>query len=408
MDVLVINSGSSSVKYKVFSMPEERLLAAGRVENIGIGNSGSKAVLIQNHPEPGQFREEFHCTDHADAVSRIFAFLDTNDAGMPGGTAEIGMVGHRVVHGGSRFSKPVIISTDVLAGLEQLAELAPLHIPLNVACIKACREVLPETPMAACFDTAFSYDLPHKSRFYPVPMEWYEKQGIRRYGFHGISYEYAVAETANRLGASRDRLKIIAAHLGNGSSIMAFDRGRVLDTSMGFTPLEGLMMGTRSGDFDPAVFPYIMEKTGMSVEHILDTLNTRSGLLGISGVSRDMREIEAQMDAGDPRARLAFDMFVHILRKYLGAYFFSLAGADAIVFTGGIGENAFRMREAVFAPLGDLGLGLDADKNRAVTGGHAGWIHADDSRTKVLVIAADEERMIARSVFQVALRDSLR
>ncbi|MBS3754363.1 MAG: acetate kinase [Desulfobacterales bacterium] len=405
MDVLVINSGSSSVKYKVFSMPEERLLAAGRVENIGIGNSGSKAVLIQNHPDLAQFREGFHCTDHADAVSRILTFLNTEASGLPGGTAEIGMVGHRVVHGGTRFSKPVIISDNVLAGLEQLTGLAPLHIPLNVACIKACREVLPEMPMAACFDTAFSYDLPHKSRFYPVPMEWYEKYGIRRYGFHGISYEYVTAEAAKQLGQPPDRLKIIAAHLGNGSSIMAFDRGRVLDTSMGFTPLEGLMMGTRSGDFDPAVFPYIMEKTGMSVEHILETLNTRSGLLGISGVSRDMREIEAQMDAGNPRARIAFDMFVHILRKYLGAYFFSLAGADAVVFTGGIGENAFRVREAVFAPLGDLGLLLDADKNRAVTGGQAGWIHADDSRTKALVIPADEERMIARSVFQVVLRD---
>ncbi len=406
MQVLVINSGSSSVKYKIFSMPEEALLAAGRVENIGIGNSGSKAVLIQNHPDLAQFREEFHCTDHADAVSRILAFLNTAVSGLPGGIAEVGIVGHRVVHGGTRFSKPVIISDDVLAGLEQLTGLAPLHIPLNVACITACMEILPETPMAACFDTAFFHDLPHQSRFYPVPMEWYDKYGIRRYGFHGISYEYVTAEAADQLGQPPDRLKIIAAHLGNGSSIMAFDRGRVLDTSMGFTPLEGLMMGTRSGDFDPAVFPYIMEKTNMSVERILDTLNTRSGLLGISGVSRDMREIEAQMDAGNPRARLAFDMFVHILRKYLGAYFFSLAGADAVVFTGGIGENASRVREAVFAPLGDLGLLLDPDKNRAVTGGQAGWIHADASRTKVLVIPAEEERMIARSAFQVALQDT--
>jgi acetate kinase len=402
MHALVINSGSSSVKYKLFVMPGEKLLASGRVENIGVGNSGGRALLVQQREGCPEFRENFPCRDHEAAIYRVFDLLVSDTEGVLGAVGEIDVVGHRVVHGGSRFLAPTVITDEVLEALSELTELAPLHIPLNVMCIRACRRMAPDVPMAACFDTAFSHDTPPHVHIYPVPMQWHDVYGIRRYGFHGISYAYAAAEAAELLGLAPEETKLIATHLGNGSSIMAWDRGRVLDTSMGFTPLEGLMMGTRSGDFDPAIFPFIMEKTGMSVEAILKALNTGSGLLGISGVSRDMREIVGEMDAGNQRARLAFDMFVHILRKYIGGYYFNLGGADAIAFTGGIGENAHRVREAVFAPLAGLGLKLDPSKNRAAVGGKAGVISSEESRTRVLVIPADEERMIARSVFALA------
>jgi acetate kinase len=401
MNVLVINSGSSSVKYKLFAMPEQRLLASGQVEGIGIGNAGKKAVLMHRSAQEDEVRQTFECRDHAAAVRRFFEVLSASDSAKPGRQTAVDLIGHRVVHGGSRFVSPVMLREDVIQDLERLSELAPLHLPNNVKCIRACAELLPKTRMAACFDTAFSHDMPDHARLYPVPLEWSRKYAIRRYGFHGISYEYVAGETSRLVGRPLEDLKIIAAHLGNGSSITALDRGRVVDTSMGFTPLEGLMMGTRSGNFDPAVFPYIMEKTGMDVPGILNVLNTGSGLLGVSGVSRDMRDIVAEMDRGTARAKLAFDMFVHVLRKYLGAYLFTLGGADAIVFTGGIGEKAWRVRQAVFSTLEPLGLVLDPEKNQAAAA-PAACISAETSSAKLLVIAADEERMIARSVYRLA------
>lgn len=320
------------------------------------------------------------------------------DTGLEKG---VDLIGHRVVHGGESFFKPVVIEGDVVGELETLRELAPLHIPINVECIRACRRLLPDVPMAACFDTAFSHDMPAHTRLYSVPLKGSEKYSIRRYGFHGISYEYVIHEISGFLDKSAASLKIIAAHLGNGSSIMAFDKGRVLDTSMGFSPLEGLMMGTRSGNFDPAVFPYLMEKTGLGVSEILNVLNTKSGLLGVSGISRDMRVIVEQKDKGSKRAGLAFEMFVHVLRKYLGGYFFAMGGADAIVFTGGIGENSWQTRQAVFKPLAGMGLVLDEEKNKAMTGGAAGCISTGQSRSKIIVIPADEEQMIARQAYKL-------
>lgn len=401
MNVLVVNSGSSSVKFKLFAMPEQSLMASGHVEGIGIGNSGSRALLVCSRPGMDELKEEFECRNHSGAVKRLYEVLILSVPPVAGNGKTVDLIGHRVVHGGERFFEPLMIEDDIIRELESLDELAPLHIPINVMCIRECRKLLPEMPMTACFDTAFSHDMPTHTRLYPVPLEWSEKYGIRRYGFHGISYEYAIQQASCLLERPVDSLKIIAAHLGNGSSIMAFDHGRVLDTSMGFTPLEGLMMGTRSGNFDPAVFPFLMGKTGLEVPDILEVLNTGSGLLGVSGISRDMRVIVEKMDKGCQRARLAFDMFVHVLRKYLGGYLFALGGADAIVFTGGIGENSWRVRQAVFKPLGGLGLVLDDEKNRAMTGGGAGCISADDSRAKVMVIPADEERMIAVSAYKL-------
>ena len=395
--ILVINTGSSSVKFKLFAMPEETRLAAGIVENIGDTGKPAEGRYIDRNGAP--YESTIVCRDHKEALSHLFEWLGDTQKGGMAPLSGIDAVGHRVVHGGERFFRPMTVTSGFMEALEKILGLAPLHLPLNLIGIRACMEALPETPQVACFDTAFFRHMPLSSALYPVPLEWYEKHGVRRYGFHGISYEYLAAETARMLGKPLDELKIIAAHLGNGCSITAIEKGVVRDTSMGFTPLEGLMMGTRSGTIDPAVFPYMMARTGSTADALLDVLNTKSGLGGISGIGRDMREIVSAMENGHERAGLAFDMFIHMLKKYVGAYCFCMGGADAVVLSGGIGENAPEVREALFKGLFFAGLRLDADKNLSVTGGRAGMIHADDARVKILVIPANEELMIARSVF---------
>jgi acetate kinase len=394
--ILVINSGSSSLKYKLFRLPEEAVHASGRMENIG--DDEKPARLIHKRDDRREVRSDAPCAHHLDAVRHVLATLFSPSTGPPVDPSELAAVGHRVVHGGQRFSGPTMITEEVLAVFSELSELAPLHMPINMQCIEGSMEAVPEIPQFACFDTAFFQDMPETSYLYPVPKYWHDQYAVRRYGFHGISYEYVTAAAAETLGKPLTELKLIAAHLGNGSSIMSFEKGCARDTSMGFTPLEGLMMGTRSGNFDPAIFPHIMAHTGLSVEEILEVLNTKSGLLGISGISRDMREIIAARENGDQNAALAFDMFVHILRKYVGAYFFCLGGADAVVFTGGIGENAPEIRQAVFEPLGFLGLRIDPEKNACAAGGRAGIISTVDASVPIMVLPADEERMIARSV----------
>ena len=399
MNLLVLNSGSSSLKFQVIFMPRETVLISGRVENIG--DDRVPSVLRCCRPGKPAYENRFGCPDHAGAVRRVFQIISHPDQGCLKGVSDLSAVGHRVVHGGKRFSGPVIITDPVMEAFRGLSELAPLHMPINISCIEAARDCVPAVFHTACFDTAFFHDLPEYAFLYPVPMKWHEAYDVRRYGFHGISYEYVTAAAAKMLKTTESRLKLIVTHLGNGSSIMAMDHGKVLDTSMGFTPLEGLMMGTRSGNFDPAVFPHVMRKTGMSVDEIIEVLNTRSGLLGISGISRDMRRIIKTKDSGCGRAALAFDMFIHILRKYIGAYFFALGGADAIVFTGGIGENSPEIRQAVFENLSGLGLRLDPEKNQCMVSGRKGAVHDSASSVKILVIPTNEELMIARSVFRL-------
>ncbi len=395
--ILVVNTGSSSVKYKLFDMPAETVVASGMVENIG--ENGDSAQCRHHRKADEALREKISCRDHREAIFHIFQVLSDPEKGAVSDLSEIAAVGHRVVHGGERFSAPVGITKEVLAYLENITSLAPLHLPLNIAGIRACMEIMPDTDQAACFDTAFFHALPRSCFLYPVPYEWYERYGVRRYGFHGISYEYLAGETARMLDRQVKDLKIIACHLGNGCSIMACDKGDVCDTSMGFTPLEGLMMGTRSGSFDPAILPYMMAQTGLSADRLLDDLNTKSGLAGISGISRDMRDIVAAAENGSDRAVLAFDMFAHILKKYIGAYFFRMGGADAVVFAGGIGENSPEIREAVCKGLAFAGIKVDPEKNRGVIHGQSGRIHKKDARVHLLVIPANEELMIARSVF---------
>lgn len=395
--ILVVNTGSSSVKYKLFAMPAETVVASGLVENIG-GN-GDFAQCQHHRKAAGELREKISCRDHREAILYVFQMLADPKKGAVSDLSDIAVVGHRVVHGGERFSSPVGITGEVLAYLETITSLAPLHLPLNIAGIRACMEIMPDTDQTACFDTAFFHALPRSGFLYPVPFEWYEKYGVRRYGFHGISYEYLAEETARMLDRPLEDLKIIACHLGNGCSIMACDRGAACDTSMGFTPLEGLMMGTRSGSFDPAILPYMMAQTGLSADDLLDDLNTKSGLAGISGISRDMRDIVAAAENGSERAVLAFDMFVHILKKYIGAYFFRMGGADAVVFSGGIGENSPETREAVCKGLSFAGMDIDPEKNRAMIRGRSGMIQKDNGKVRILVIPANEELMIARSVF---------
>jgi len=395
--ILVINTGSSSVKYKLFDMPRETVLASGLVESIGAANGS--AVCRRRGPDGKPVPEKLSCKDHGDAISYIFRVLSGPVDGATAGPPEIDAVGHRVVHGGERFRTPVRIESGVLEYLEGISPLAPLHLPLNIAGIRACINRMPHISQVACFDTAFFHSMPDATRLYPLPYEWYENYGIRRYGFHGISCEYLVAEAASLMGRPADDLKIIACHLGNGCSITAFDRGAVRDTSMGFTPLEGLMMGTRSGSFDPAIVFHMMARAEMSPDEVMDALNRKSGLAGISGIGNDMREIVAAKKGGSKRAALAFDMYVRILKNYIGAYCFAMNGADAIVFAGGIGENAPEVREAALDGLSFAGIAADPEKNRKTTGGRAGMIQKSDAPVGILVIPANEELMIARSVF---------
>jgi acetate kinase len=314
---------------------------------------------------------------------------------------EIEALGHRVVRGRDLFCEPCLVSDENLARMKELIELAPLHMPANISCIEACSEVLPGVPQIAHFDTSFFQTMPKYAFLYPIPLSWHEDFAVRRYGFHGASHEYVTLAASEMLVTPLDRLKIITAHLGNGASITAFEAGRVLDTSMGFTPLEGLMMGTRAGFLDPAAIPYIISKTGFTVEEVVDTLNDQSGLGAVSGMGRDMRNILQACAAGDERAELAFRMFIHILRKYTGAYYFAMGGADAFVFTGGIGENSPEVRAALFEDLAPLGIEIDRERNEAAAG-RAECISTSSSKVKVLVIPTNEELLIGRETYKRA------
>ena len=386
-------------------MPDEEVLSFGRIERIGEPAKRAKLSHVLRHG--AEYEEEIDCLNHTDALRKVLGVITDKHRGCIAGVNEIGAVGHRVVHGKDIFSAPTLISGDILTRLREYVELAPLHMPANVSCIEACIEALVGIPQVAHFDTAFYRSMPRHSSLYPVPLEWYEKYSIKRYGFHGISHQYVTQAASEMLGIPLERLRLITAHLGNGASITAFKENRVIDTSMGFTPLEGLMMGTRCGFIDPAVITYIAHKTGADIREIENILNNESGLAGISGIGRDMRNILEARAQNHERAELAFRMFVHTLRKYVGGYYFVLGGADAIVFTAGIGENCPEVRAAVCDGLEGVGIIMDSEKNKATVGGKSEFINSLSSAVKIMVIPTNEEVMIARETYKIVKSLSL-
>lgn len=395
MKVLVINCGSSSLKYQVLDMTNEVLMCKGLVERIGI--EGSQIT----HEKIGmdKFKLVTPMSDHKDAIGHVMDALVDADHGVVADMSEIGAVGHRVVHAGEKYAHSVVIDDSVIAALEECVDLAPLHNPPNLLGIAACQELMPNTPMVAVFDTAFHQTMPPESYIYAIPYEYYEKHKIRRYGFHGTSHKYVSERCADIMNVDIKDLKIITCHLGNGASVTAIKRGKVLDTSMGLTPLEGLVMGTRSGDIDPAIVTFIREKEGLAPGEANEILNKKSGVLGISGVSSDFRDLEAAAEEGNERAMLALKIFAHKVRSYIGSYMAEMNGCDAIVFTAGVGENDIAMRDIICNDLGNLGIKLDLVKNKVR--GKETIISRDDSKVTVMLIPTNEELMIARDTYQL-------
>ena len=394
MKILIVNAGSSSLKYQLIDMDDESTLAKGLVERIGI--EGSKLVQKANG---NVFENATPMKDHVEACKYMIAALTDPDHGVVKNMSEISAVGHRVLHGGMSFTKSVVINQEVLDAIEENIPLGPLHNPANLMGIKACQEVMPDTPMVAVFDTAFHQTMPPKAYLYGLPMEYYERLKVRRYGFHGTSHRYVSARTAEFLGKKPEELRIITCHLGNGSSLCAVDRGRCVDTSMGITPLEGVLMGTRCGSMDPAVVQYVCNNDHLTVDEMLTICNKKSGLLGISGVSSDMRDVMAAADQGNERAVIARDMLVYGVKKYIGSYAAAMGGVDAIVFTAGIGENNAVLREMIMENMDFLGARIDKEKNK--TNGRELDISAADSKVKVLIIPTNEEIAIARDTLSL-------
>ena len=390
MKILVINCGSSSLKYQLIDMETEELMAKGLVERIGIEGSRIKHETIGKEKKT----IETPMQDHNRALELVMESLTNEEYGAIKSLDEIDAVGHRVVHGGEDFAKSVVIDEKVLKGIEDNVEIAPLHNPPNIMGIKACQRLLPNVKQVAVFDTAFHQTMPAESYIYALPYEYYEKYKIRRFGFHGTSHKYITNRAAEMLGKDVNEVNLITCHLGNGSSICAVKNGKSIDTSMGFTPLEGLAMGTRCGDLDPAILPFIMEKENLSTDEINTLINKKSGVLGISGVSSDFRDIEAARDEGNKRAKLALDIFEKRVRGYIGSYMTELDHVDAIVFTAGVGENSIEMRESIVNGLKSLGIKIDPERNNVR--GEDKLISADDSSIKIFVIPTNEELMIAR------------
>ncbi len=395
MKVLVLNCGSSSIKYKLFDMDSKEVIAQGGIEKIGLKGSflkltlpsGEKKILEKDIPE------------HTAGVEFILNTLTSAEYGAIKSLDEINAVGHRMVHGGEKFSESVLLTKEVLDAFTACNDLAPLHNPANLKGVNAISAILPNVPQIGVFDTAFHQTMPDYAYMYAVPYELYEKYGVRRYGFHGTSHRYVSKRVCEFLGISPVGQKIITCHIGNGGSISAIKDGKCMDTSMGLTPLEGLMMGTRSGDIDGGAVTFIMEKEGLDATGISNLLNKKSGVLGVSGVSSDMRELEAAANEGNQRAILAEKMYFYRIRKYIGAYAAALGGVDIIVFTGGVGENQLSCRATACEGLEFMGVKLDAEKNK--TRGEEKVISADDSKVKVVVIPTDEELMIASDTLAI-------
>lgn len=395
MKILVLNCGSSSIKYKLFDMDSKSVIAQGGIEKIGLPGSflkltlpnGEKKILEKDIPE------------HTVGVEFILNTLVSPEYGAIKSIDEINAVGHRMVHGGEKFSQSVQLNAEVLDAFIACNDLAPLHNPANLKGVRAIEAILPDVPQIGVFDTAFHQTMPEHAYMYAVPYELYEKYGVRRYGFHGTSHRYVSQRVCEFLGVQAEGQRIITCHIGNGGSISAIKDGKCQDTSMGLTPLEGLMMGTRSGDIDGGAVTFIMEKEGLDAAGVSNLLNKKSGVAGVSGVSSDMRELEAAAAAGNPRAILAEQMYFYRIKKYIGAYAAALGGVDIIVFTGGVGENQSSCRAAACEGLEFMGVKLDAEKNKVR--GEEAIISADDSKVKVVVIPTDEELMIASDTMAI-------
>lgn len=389
MKILVINTGSSSLKYQLIDMDEKAVLAKGLCERIGIEGSNLQHTCVMKGLDKKTITNPMN--DHGDAIAMVIDALVNEEYGVIKSMDEIGAVGHRVVHGAEEFTDSTIITEAVIKTLEKCTPLAPLHNPPNIIGIEACKKIMPNTPMVAVFDTAFHQTMPAKAFMYALPYEMYETDGIRKYGFHGTSHKYVSQKAVEILGKDAKDLKIVTCHLGNGSSISAVDGGKCIDTSMGFTPLDGVPMGTRTGSMDPAVMTFLMNK-GMSAKDIDNLVNKKSGVAGVSGVSSDFRDLTAAANGGNDRARLALDMFTYQVRKYIGSYAAAMGGIDAVVFTAGVGENDAATRKAIVSGLEFMGIKVDDDKN--ATRGTID-ISAADATVKTLVIPTDEEMMIA-------------
>jgi len=405
--VLVINCGSSSLKYQLFDMRDETILAKGLAERVSVGG-GSQAALTHQPAAKAPVRLEAPMPDHAAAMAHVLDALTHPAHGVVDSMSEIAAVGHRVVHGGEAFAESVLITPDVLRAIEACAELAPLHNPANLMGIRAAQRHLPSVPHVAVFDTAFHQTMPRRAWLYGLPYELYENHGIRRYGFHGTSHLYVsrvAADFLEKRGVPRQEQKIITCHLGNGCSMAAILAGQSIDTSMGFTPLEGLLMGTRCGDLDPAIVPFLMEKLHMSTDEVEEYTNRKAGLLGVSGISSDMRDVQAAAASGNDRAIAAVELFCYRVRKYIGAYAAALGGVHAVVFTAGIGENDPDVRRRCVEGLEFLGLKIDLQRNQAPpTAEPVADISAPDATARILVIPTNEELVIARDTAAIASR----
>ena len=391
MKILVLNCGSSSLKYKLLSMTDNAELANGAVEKIGLEGAflkfvkpnGEKVVLDNEMP------------NHQVAIKFVLDILVSSEHGALSSLDEIDAVGHRVVHGGEKFSKSVLITDDVMEKIIECIDIAPLHNPPNIAGIKAIETLIPGKPQVGVFDTAFHQTMPAEAYMYALPYEMYEKYGVRRYGFHGTSHRYVTRRACEFLGLDFENTKIISCHIGNGGSIAAVKNGKSIDTSMGFTPTEGLMMGTRSGDVDPGALAFIMEKEGLDAKGLSDLVNKKSGVLGVSQMTSDMRPIEDGVAKGLARETLTMDMYDYRIKKYIGAYTAAMGGVDVIIFTGGVGENQCPTREMVCSGLEYMGVEFDVEKNKGLRGKEA-ELNTPSSRVKVVVIPTDEESMIAQ------------
>lgn len=398
MKILVINCGSSSLKYQILEMTTETLLCKGLAEKIGITGS----TITHEKIGENKLVLEYAMKDHKDAIEQVLQVIRDKEYGVVKSMDEIGAVGHRIGHGGERYNRSVIVTDDVIKAITDCIPLAPLHNPANLLGISACQCLMPGTPNVAVFDTAFHQTMPPESYIYAIPYEYYKKYGIRRYGFHGTSHKYVAEKASQMLSINLDDLKIITCHLGNGASVSAIKRGKCIDTSMGFTPLEGLVMGTRSGDIDPAIVTYIREKETLPQGRVNEILNKKSGMLGISGISSDFRDIEEAVAEGNERAALALKVFAHKVKFYIGAYIAEMNGVDAIVFTAGVGENDVTMRELICNEMGNLGIKLDLVKNKVR--GKETIISMDDSKVKILLVPTNEELMIARDTLKLVTK----
>lgn len=396
MKILVINAGSSSLKYQLIDMETEKVMAKGLCERIGIDGHLKHSPLVGGKPV---FNEDIALPTHSEAIAAVIDKLTSAEYGVVASMKEIDAVGHRVVHGGEKFASSVLINDDVMKTLDECTPFAPLHNPANITGINACKAVMGDVPMVAVFDTAFHQTMPSKAYMYAIPYEYYEKDGVRRYGFHGTSHRYVSKRCAELMGRPIEELKIVSCHMGNGSSICAIDHGKCVDTSMGFTPLVGLPMGTRCGDLDPGVMQYIMHKYDLDIDEMLNILNKKSGVQGISGISSDFRDLDKAAEEGSKRAALALDMFHYWVAKDVGAYVAAMNGVDAIVYTAGVGENSAETRKAISEYFGYLGVKIDDAANSKR--GEDIMISTPDSKVKVFVIPTNEELVIARDTCEI-------